>query len=341
MFDDEEEDNGFFLLVLGVLAAILLIVTVVARSGGDLPAATVTGDTVAEETEDTEAPTTTAAPTTTEAETTTTQAETTTTEAAAAAVTMWDALGESGQASQFLTIGGALGLQADLEALVDADGNPVSRTLFAPSDEALAKLSPAELGAIAGDPEGAAALVGYHFLEGIVSEEDVLALDGQTVTTRTGLPLSIAVVDGEVILNGTSKVTATGFGADNGVVHIIDTILTPPTVNEVIGLENIEFEVSSAVITPAGQEELQKAVAFFTEQEGVNAVIEGHTDTDGSEEGNLALSQARAESVLAFLVENGVDAGRLEAVGFGESQPILVDGVEDKVASRRIEFNAR
>lgn len=337
MFDDEEEDNGFFLLVLGVLAAILLIVTVVARSGDDLPVATVTGDTVAEEaeeTEDTEAPTTTEAPATTEAPTTT--------EAAApAAVTMWDALGESGQAQQFRTIGGALGLQADLEALEDADGNPVSRTLFAPSDEALAKLSPTELGAIAGDPEGAAALVGYHFLDGIVTAEDVLALDGQTVVTRTGLPLAISVVDGEVFLNGTSKVTSVDFGSDNGVVHIIDTILTPPTVNEVIGLENIEFEVSSAVITAAGQEELQKAVIFFTEQEGVNAVIEGHTDTDGSEEGNLTLSQARAESVLAFLVENGIDAGRLQAVGFGESQPILVDGVEDKVASRRIEFNAR
>jgi hypothetical protein len=48
MFGDEEEGNGFFLFVLGVLAGILLIVTVVSKSGGDLPTATVTGDTVAE-----------------------------------------------------------------------------------------------------------------------------------------------------------------------------------------------------------------------------------------------------------------------------------------------------
>ena len=339
MFDDEEEDNGFFLLVLGVLAAILLVVTVVARSGGDLPAATVTGDAPEETT--TAAPETTEAPTTTAAPETTTEAPATTEAAAPEPVTMWDALGESGQASQFIAIGGALGLQADLDAITDADGNPVQRTLFAPSDEALAKLDPAELGAIAGDPEGAAALVGYHFLDGVVTAEDVVALDGQTVQTRTGLPMQISVVDGEVFLNGTTKVTSTDFAADNGIVHIIDTILTPPTVNQVLGLENIEFEVNSAVITAAGQAELQKAVAFFSENEAVNALIEGHTDTDGSDEGNLALSQARAESVQQFLIDNGIDAGRLQAIGFGETQPILVDGVEDKAASRRIEFEAR
>jgi outer membrane protein OmpA-like peptidoglycan-associated protein len=338
MFDDEEEDNGFFLLVLGVLAAILLVVTVVSRSGDDLPAATVTGDAVEEEAATTTEPETT----TTEApETTTTTTEPPATTETAESVTMWDALVDSGEAVQFVTIGGALGLQADLEALTDADGNPVERTLFAPSDEALAKLSPAELGAIAGDPDLANAVVGYHFLDGVVTAEDLLGLDGEIVPTRTGLPMSISVVDGEVFLNETIKVTSTDFGADNGVVHIIDTILTPPTINEVIGLENIEFEVSSAVITPAGEEELQKVVAFFAENEAVNGLIEAHTDTDGSEEGNLALSQSRAESVLAFLVENGIAEERLTAVGFGESQPILVDGVEDKVASRRIEFEAR
>ncbi len=340
MFDDEEEDNGFFLLFLGVLAAILLVVSVVARSGDDLPAATVTGDPVEEE-----ATTTTVAETATteapETTTTTTEAPATTEAAAPEPVTLWDALVDSGQAVQFVTIGGVLGLQDDLEALTDADGNPVQRTLFAPSDEALAKLSPAELGAIAGDPALANAVVGYHFLDGVVTAEDVLGLDGETVVTRTGLPMSISVVDGEVFLNGTIKVTSTDFAADNGVVHIIDTLLTPPTVNEVIGLESIEFEVSSAVITPGGQEELQKAIAFFAENETVNGVIEGFTDTDGSEEGNLTLSQSRAESVLAFLVENGIAEERLTAVGFGESQPVLVDGVEDKAASRRIEFEAR
>ena len=111
--------------------------------------------------------------------------------------------------------------------------------------------------------------------------------------------------------------------------------------DRVIGLENIEFEVGSAVITANGQAELQKAIDFFAANAGVSAVIEGHTDTDGADDLNLALSQSRADAVRQFLIDNDIEADRLTAVGFGETRPVLVDGVEDKAASRRIEFQAR
>ena len=335
MFEDEDDDDGgFFLVVMGILALVLLIVTVIARSGDDLPAATITGPTTTEAAE--EVTTTTAAP-----ETTTTAAPETTVAAAAAPFTMWDALNGSGQAGQFAAIGGALGLQADLEALEDEDGNEVMRTLFAPSDQALADLGPEAIGALTSDPDGANALVGYHFLTEPLPASELQEFDGQTLTTRTGLPISVEVIDGEIVLNGEARVVASDFDADNGIVHIVDTVLTPPTVNQALGLDNIEFEVSSATITPAGQDTLQLAVDFFSSNTA-NAVIEGHTDTDGSEDGNLELSQARAESVLAFLVDNGLEAERFTAVGFGETQPVLDDaGVEDKEASRRIEFNVR
>ena len=73
----------------------------------------------------------------------------------------------------------------------------------------------------------------------------------------------------------------------------------------------------------------------------MNAVVEGHTDTDGSDEVNQELSQARAQSVVNFLVANGLEESRFTPRGFGETMPILVDGVEDKAASRRIEFVAQ
>ena len=192
------------------------------------------------------------------------------------------------------------------------------------------------------DPQGAGAnLVFYHFLDDAVDADGVAALAPGTVTTRSGLPLQVDVVDGEVILNGTTRVIATNFTADNGIVHIVDMVLQPPSLNDQLALENIEFEVSSAVITPAGETVLQRAVEFFTANAGVNATIEGHTDTNGPTEANQELSQARAESVLAFLVANGLDAGRFTAVGFGETQPILLaDGTEDFDSSRRIEFVA-
>lgn len=335
--EEEEEGGGIFLLIIGVLALVLLVVAVIARSGEDLPAATVTGPTTSlvEEVVEPETTTTTAAPVTT-----TTAAPTTTTEAPQP-VSMWDALLGSSQAGDFAAVGGALGLQADLETFQDEDGVAVMRTLFAPSDAALADFGPEAVGALASDPDAANALVGYHFLPDALSAEDIVALDGQTVETRTGLPLRINVVDGEVILNDVARVVGTDFTADNGVVHIVDAILIPPTVNEVIGLDNIEFEVSSTVITPAGREVLNLAVEFFDSNDS-NAVIEGHTDTDGGDAENLALSQGRAESVLAFLIEAGLDGSRFTATGFGETQPIIgTDGVEDKEASRRIEFVLR
>lgn len=354
MFDDEEEDQGFFLVVLGVLAAILLIVTVVARRD-DASTATVSGDTVedvandedhgddadvaAEATTTTAAPaTTTEAPTTTAAPTTTTEAPTTT--AAPELTTMWDALTGSGQATQFAQIGSLLGLQESLET-TEAGGAPLVRTLFAPSDAAMAALPQETLAALSADPAAAQTLVEYHVLPGRVTIDDLRALDGQKVTTISGLSMSISVDGDDVVIDGTSRLSAGDFDSDNGMVHIIEQVLQPPTVNDEIGLENIEFESGSAVITAAGQAELQKAITFFSENESVSAQIQGHTDTSGDAEFNLGLSQARADSVKQFMVDNGIAGDRLEAAGFGETQPILVDGVENQAASRRIEFVVR
>ncbi len=337
--EEEEEGGGIFLLIIGVLALVLLVVAVVARSGEDLPAATVTGPTTSVVEGEPEPEATTVAPTTTEAPATTTAAPTTT--EAPGPFSLWDALLGSNQAGDFAAVGGAFGLQPDLEIFEDEDDQPLMRTLFAPSDAALAAFGPEAVGALAADADAANALVGYHFLPDALSAEDLVELDGQTVLTRTGLPLRINVVDGEVVLNDVARVVGADFNADNGVVHIVDTVLVPPTVNEAIGLDNIEFEVSSTVITPAGIAVLNQAVEFF-ESNDSNAVIGGHTDTDGGDGENLALSQGRAESVLAFLIEAGLDGSRFTATGFGETQPILdANGVEDKEASRRIEFVLR
>ncbi|MEO1055763.1 MAG: fasciclin domain-containing protein [Actinomycetota bacterium] len=69
---------------------------------------------------------------------------------------------------------------------------------------------------------------------------------------------------------------------------------------------------------------------------GVLITIEGHTDTAGDEATNLALSQLRADAVVAALVERGVPPADLVAIGRGETSPIIVDGEEDAAASRRV-----
>ncbi|WP_075995949.1 OmpA family protein [Salaquimonas pukyongi] len=67
--------------------------------------------------------------------------------------------------------------------------------------------------------------------------------------------------------------------------------------------------------------------------------IGGHTDADGSQEANLALSENRANSVRSYLVRNGVFIGRLQAKGYGESSPVADNATDEgKAQNRRIEF---
>lgn len=281
------------------------------------------------------APTTTLAAITTVA-TTTTAAPTTT--AVAVAYTMWDALEQSGETERFASLAQNIGLRAELEALTDADGNPIERTLFAPSDDAISLISSADLAALTADPDGAGAVVRYHLVEGRLTQADLSADDATGIETLSGLPLTVAVDGSDLVLNDTSRVVVADIESDNGVVHIIDVLLRPPTVNQVLDLGDIEFEVGSDVITASGEAELARAVEFFAVNSNITATIEGHTDTDGSSLGNQELSERRATAVKNFLVENGLDGDRFTTEGFGETRPIIEDGVENKAASRRIEF---
>jgi outer membrane protein OmpA-like peptidoglycan-associated protein len=69
-----------------------------------------------------------------------------------------------------------------------------------------------------------------------------------------------------------------------------------------------------------------------------NFAIRGYTDTSGSVSGNLKLSNARANAVLDYLVENGIDAARLTATGFGQESPSSSNKTRaGRVQNRRVE----
>lgn len=105
-------------------------------------------------------------------------------------------------------------------------------------------------------------------------------------------------------------------------------------------LEKIFFEVNRAVIKSESFDLLNEIARVLDENPQLLKIrIEGHTDSDGSEAYNLKLSQSRASAVMTYLVEQGVQADRLEAVGFGESRPLDTNRTsEGKAANRRVEF---
>ena len=84
---------------------------------------------------------------------------------------------------------------------------------------------------------------------------------------------------------------------------------------------------------------LADAVAFMNANPDVAVEIGGHTDSDGDDASNLALSRARADSVKAFLEGEGVDGGRMTTKGYGEAEPkVDNDSPDNKAINRRIEF---
>jgi OmpA-OmpF porin, OOP family len=80
------------------------------------------------------------------------------------------------------------------------------------------------------------------------------------------------------------------------------------------------------------------AAVLSNERADVKVEIAGHTDAVGAEEYNQRLSEQRAESVKAYLVEHGVDASRISVTGYGEAQPRASnDTVEGRRLNRRVE----
>jgi uncharacterized surface protein with fasciclin (FAS1) repeats len=97
-------------------------------------------------------------------------------------------------------------------------------TVFAPTDEAFAKLPKGTLEGLLADKEKLAAVLKYHVVAGKVMAADVVKV--KEAKTLQGQVISIDTKDG-VTLNGTAKVIKTDIECSNGVIHVIDTVIVP------------------------------------------------------------------------------------------------------------------
>jgi outer membrane protein OmpA-like peptidoglycan-associated protein len=101
----------------------------------------------------------------------------------------------------------------------------------------------------------------------------------------------------------------------------------------------VTFKLGSAAMTPQAQAEARAFAQAMSapQMAGMRFAIEGHTDATGMRDKNMALSQARAQSVVDYLVAQGVDSSRLSAKGFGPDRPIRGTRATAP-ANRRVEF---
>lgn len=107
-----------------------------------------------------------------------------------------------------------------------------------------------------------------------------------------------------------------------------------------IAFETLEFENGKADILPAMHKDLDRLANFLIDHPRLKVNISGHTDSQGKEDSNLRLSQARADAIKAYLIyQFKISAERIEAHGYGSSRPIVKEEHDDhRKLNRRVEF---
>ena len=116
---------------------------------------------------------------------------------------------------------------ATAAGLVETLQGPGPLTVFAPTDEAFAALPDGTLDSLLADPEALKRILLYHVVSGAVTADQVVGLT--SADSVEGSPVAIAVKDGKVYLNDTAQVIATDVMASNGVIHVIDQVILPPS----------------------------------------------------------------------------------------------------------------
>lgn len=148
-------------------------------------------------------------------------------------------------AGNFTTLVAAL-QATGLDAVVGDLGSDY--TVFAPTDEAFAALGQETIEALLADPDTLSDILLYHVLPGTVDSTAAVGAAGTTVATANGQNVGLSL-SGDNLLVNLSTVTAVDVAADNGVIHVIDTVLTPPAVDTMPAENIVETAVAAGSFT--------------------------------------------------------------------------------------------
>lgn len=119
----------------------------------------------------------------------------------------------------------------------------------------------------------------------------------------------------------------------------LEILLEPIATNNKITLNNVFFDFDKSELDAVSFLELDKVVELLQKNPTLKIEISGHTDIKGDKKYNQTLSQKRAESVVNYLVQKGIDKTRLLAKGYGNTMPIVPnDTEENKAKNRRTEL---
>lgn len=206
-------------------------------------------------------------------------------------------------------------------------------------------------------PDGFGGLDLYHFqLPQQIQPASVMYVKGQVSDSRSHVPLeamiSVTRLDNPAISASTLSDMHSGFyllclesgydyalhaekeqylfysgffslsATDSAKDYILNISLNPIMKEGKIILNNIFFEFASAKLKPESFDELEKIYRLLMKNSEIQVEIAGHTDNTGDREFNIKLSKDRAKSVYDYLVQKGIDKGRLSFKGYADSRPV-------------------
>jgi outer membrane protein OmpA-like peptidoglycan-associated protein len=176
---------------------------------------------------------------------------------------------------------------------------------------------------------------------------------GSAVSDAEGNFIIENIPAGLVIVRG----SAPGYSADEKQADVIADIVSEPVELELrrsgkvtyndktlqegdnLVMNNIQFEVNSAKLLPAGKTELDKLAAFMKQNATIEILLSGHTSAEGGAALNRELSLKRVRSCKDYLATKGIDEGRITIKGYGPDMPVAANDTEaNRAKNRRVEM---
>ena len=124
------------------------------------------------------------------------------------------------------------------------------------------------------------------------------------------------------------KKTFTTEGLEDSYTYQHNFVLSP--ISKPVKMSNIFFLFGSWELTPDSEEGLKALVKLLNDNPNITIELAAHTDLVGQNEANQELSLRRAQTVVDYLIRNGIEQERLTAVGYGEEKPVVVDEILHK-----------
>ena len=180
------------------------------------------------------------------------------------------------------------------------------------------------------------------FIEGIVNDVDEYPIEDATVRIvgKDGLNVKVPVkkdgtyrVELERDIRYVMMASARGYLNQNYELHtgpeeknetyIVDFFLSP--ISKPVVIDNIFYDFDKATLRPESKKALDEMIKMLNDNPNVTIELGAHTDRKGTDQYNERLAQRSAQSVVDYLIAGGIEAARLEAKGYGESVPKMIN----------------